>query len=100
MTTNATYTPTKNTLTYNWISDPGHAWLEVSLDEIYALNIQDQISRYSYIRGERVYLEEDCDAGIFIEALKARIPTWEEIRFTQTSLDYDAPCRMFRRWEM
>ena len=84
-------------LVYNFITDPGHGWLEVSIDEVYALGIEDQISSYSYVRGERVYLEEDCDAGLFIEALKAKA-TEKEIQFVQTHLDYDAPCRMFRRW--
>lgn len=51
-------------------ADPGHAWLRVPLSELERLDIADQISHYSYMNGEYAYLEEDCDAGIYIKALK------------------------------
>ena len=35
------------------------------------LNLLGKISPYSYQRGETVYLEEDCDAGVFIDKLKS-----------------------------
>jgi len=53
---------------YRFISDPGHAWLEVPRAELVALNILDRVSHYSYQKGDMVYLEEDCDAGLFVEA--------------------------------
>jgi hypothetical protein len=56
--------------TYRFISDPGHGWLEVPLEEIRELNIGQHISPYSYQSGDLAYLEEDCDAGVFIHALK------------------------------
>jgi len=34
------------------------------------LGIVDKISKHSYYRCSWVYLEEDSDAGIFIEAMK------------------------------
>ena len=37
-----------------------------------ALEITDRISHYSYQHGGRVYLEEDCDAVIFVDAARAR----------------------------
>ena len=55
------------TLTFH--SDPGHAWLEVPLAELKSLGVAGEISSYSYINGETAYLEEDCDAGIFIDKL-------------------------------
>jgi len=51
--------------------DPGHGWLEVARAELVKLGILDQISAYSYQQGDRVYLEEDCDAGTFVEAMEA-----------------------------
>jgi hypothetical protein len=49
---------------YKWIIDPGHAWLQVPLAEIEGL----KISHYSFHDGQFAYLEEDCDAGIFLTA--------------------------------
>jgi len=53
-------------------SDPGHGWLAVKLSELKMLGIETQISSYSYVKGKTVYLEEDCDAGLFIKAAKAK----------------------------
>jgi hypothetical protein len=50
--------------------DPGHAWLKVDRKTLADLAIWSQISSYSYIRGEFLYLEGDCDAGVFLKALK------------------------------
>jgi len=53
-------------------SDPGHAWLEVGVDDVDALGIAAQISTFSYMDHKgRLYLEEDCDAPLFINAAKA-----------------------------
>ena len=49
---------------YIFTSDPGHGWLRVLKTEIEP--IKDKISHYSYMNGKYVYLEEDCDAGIFM----------------------------------
>tara|TARA_R110000868_G_scaffold102699_1_gene282984 strand:- start:11424 stop:11690 length:267 start_codon:yes stop_codon:yes gene_type:complete len=56
--------------TYRYIQDPSHGWIEVPLDELE--NIAHKISRYSYMdkRTGKAYLEEDCDAAIFIKKLK------------------------------
>jgi hypothetical protein len=56
-----------------WISDPGHAWLAVSLDSEHGFpKAIDFASEYSYldITGDNfagiVFLEEDNDAPFFI----------------------------------
>lgn len=49
---------------YIFFADPGHAWLRVPKKEI--APIKDKISSYSYMNGKYVYLEEDCDAGVFL----------------------------------
>lgn len=53
--------------------DPGHGWLEVTPKQIrdVGLNISD-FSIYSYKKGNRLFLEEDCDASKFILAFKAK----------------------------
>lgn len=57
--------------TFNVYGDPGHAWLRVSRAQLMHLGIGEKISRCSYQRGRWVYLEEDLDAGIFLNAFKA-----------------------------
>lgn len=52
--------------TYHFTNDPGHGWLHVKREELVRLGIADKISSYSYQRGGTVYLEEDCDATLFI----------------------------------
>lgn len=46
--------------------DPGHSWLAVPKSELVTLGIADQISGYSYMKGELAYLEEDCDMNLFL----------------------------------
>lgn len=55
---------------FRFISDPGHGWLETDRAMIKRVGIENKISSYSYQKGFAVYLEEDCDAPLFIEALK------------------------------
>ena len=48
--------------------DGCHGWLEVSYKDITDLNIQNEISDYSYINRttKKIFLEEDCDATLFL----------------------------------
>lgn len=73
-----------------WICDPGHGWLVVPLEELRALNIVDRISRYSYLKDGLAYLEEDCDASVYLKAINHN---WLESNITH--LNNDAPCRNF-----
>jgi len=57
-----------------WISDPGHAWLRVPIGDYFASGIQ--ASRFSYVDAAYVYLEEDRDAELYLDA--ARIP-WRSL---------------------
>lgn len=66
--------------TFDFISDPGHAWLKVPHALLVELGIADKISQYSYTRGAFAYLEEDCDASHFIAAMKA---AGREIKFRE-----------------
>ena len=57
--------------TIRFVSDPGHGWALVLTSELRALGIVDKISRYSYLNGQTAALEEDCDLGVYCEALRA-----------------------------
>lgn len=49
--------------------DPGHGWLQVPVALLKALNIESQITKYSfYDNSGNAYLEEDCDAETFMNA--------------------------------
>ena len=51
-------------------SDSSHSWLAVKLSELKMLDIETSISSFSRVKGKTAYLEEDCDAGVFIQAMK------------------------------
>ena len=58
------------TLTFH--ADPAHGWLEVNRADLEALNIAHKISRYSYQKDDRVFLEEDSDAAHYLRAAGGR----------------------------
>ena len=41
------------------------------MSDLETLGIAGLISAYSYAKGDRAYLEEDCDANLYIEGAKA-----------------------------
>lgn len=53
---------------YVFHSDPGHGWLAVKRSELVELGITARVTSYSYQKGNTVYLEEDCDAQLFVTA--------------------------------
>ena len=57
---------------YRHIEDSGHGWLEVKLHELAKLGLLDEITGCSYMSSDKqtIYLEEDCDAELFIGAKK------------------------------
>lgn len=59
-------------ITLNIYEDPGHGWAKVKKDLLVKLGIADQITCFSYQRGDYVYLEEDMDLGTLLGALKNR----------------------------
>ena len=53
--------------------DPGHGWLEVDWTQLKRLELNpSDFSRYSYRNGNTFFLEEDCDASIFVNAYNAK----------------------------
>jgi len=66
---------------FTFYHDPGHGWLKVSIEDLKAVGVsRDQISDYSYHKPGFMLLEEDCDAGVFVEAYKRKHGTEPEIR--------------------
>lgn len=65
--------------TYIFHSDPGHGWLAVKRKECEELGILDKISSCSYVSdsGKTIYLEEDCDAPLFLSAKRERNEEFE-----------------------
>ena len=55
-------------LDFQFHEDAGHGWLEVPKSIIRELGISDQISNYSYQKGDIAYLEEDADMSLFLKA--------------------------------
>ena len=58
-------------LTLNFYQDPGHAWAKIAIKKLHDLGIAEQISQYSYMRGQYAYLEEDCDLGLLFKTCSA-----------------------------
>jgi hypothetical protein len=56
-------------LSIHWIIDPGHGWLVVPMSEVRRTVIAP--SEFSFISddGTTAFLEEDCDAGLYLEAI-------------------------------
>lgn len=75
-----------------FVEDPGHGWLAVDNADIKALGIARRISPYSYMTPQRSFLEEDCDASVFLAAAKAA--GWA-LTVKSRSLDKPAPLRSY-----
>lgn len=66
---------------YAFFADPGHGWLKVPLKEIAQLGLEDKISSCSFVRDGYIYLEEDCDIPLFLQAKygdRPRKEIWEQ----------------------
>ena len=82
---------------YRFFSDPGHSWLEVSFEEIAHLGLQEQITAWSYIKGPYLYLEEDYDAPLFLQAKKH---AGEVVDYVEVTADYNSPVRSYNHYYM
>ena len=60
-------------------TDPGHGWLAVPLALLRQLSIHSDISSFSYFDAHTniAYLEEDCDASLFMAAAERESLTIE-----------------------
>lgn len=63
--------------TFTFHTDPGHAWLEVSVAELTRVGLApSDFSAYSFEGNGNVYLEEDCDAPVFIRTYEQHVGTF------------------------
>jgi hypothetical protein len=59
----------KKTKTLLMYEDPGHAWCKVRRDDKIFQMIAKDVTYFSYQNGKSVYLEEDCDLGLYYNKL-------------------------------
>lgn len=82
-------------MTFRFISDPGHGWLEVRGDQLEEVGAHPlAFSSYSYqTQGKTLteagwfktyYLEEDCDASMFLQLYEAKHGRKPEIEHVYT----------------
>ncbi len=81
----------------NFHNDPSHGWLEVKRSDLIALGIEDQISRFSYEKGAKVYLEEDNDMSRYMDAANAA--GWKVDIYDHISTNSDSFIRLLNRYE-
>lgn len=80
-------------LTY--LQDPGHGWIVAPASLVRDLGCRP--SSYSYIDRASgfAYLEEDCDAGPFLDALRA---AGIDYTIQEVHTRGEAKCRALPRW--
>jgi len=83
-------------LIYQFFSDSGHGWLSVQKDELISLGIDKMISNYSFVQGNTVYLEEDQDLNIFLNAKEKQNPDFK--LSVQESYTENSGIRNFQRY--
>lgn len=80
-------------------TDAGHGWLAVKRQELIDLGVIDQISSYSYQRGQTVYLEEDCDLQRYLAALDSH-GTRDKLMLVLTAHQDRSPIRNYERFTL
>jgi hypothetical protein len=81
--------------TFTFFCDPGHGWLQVTPAVCQDLGLnRASFSDYSYRDDRYFYLEEDCDAAIFVEAFRAK---HGEIFFRESHNNRESAIRRKRR---
>ena len=81
----------------NVMTDPGHGWGIAPREDLANFGLLDKVSPYSYEKGDLVFLEEDCDLGLYVLALKAR---GYEIKFVENHTNFDSRIRNYARFNL
>jgi len=79
-------------LTLTVYVDPGHAWVGVPLTLVEKLGIKDIITNCSYYNHKigMCYLEEDCDASVFVKVAREKGYTFT---FKESHNNWESPVR-------
>ena len=81
---------------FTYHTDPGHGWVEVSIPDLISVGLTPvDFSQYSYRAGDYVFLEEDCDAAVFVNAFIQCNGARPQFREVHT--DNDHPIRTYKR---
>jgi hypothetical protein len=77
--------------------DPSHSWFEAPRAELDRLAITAEVSGFSYTSHDRqtVYLEEDCDAPLYLQALNDE---GRKFRLCDMHTDHDSAIRTLPRF--
>lgn len=79
---------------FTMYSDPSHGWLKVKETEVKEVGVEKLITGFSHVRGDYLYLEEDCDAPTFLKAYEEKYG----FKPTIVSKHTDRQCRV-RKYE-
>lgn len=80
-------------MTIDVFSDPGHGWAKVRRTLLQELGLTARISPFSYQYGPWVYLEEDGDMSLLLQALRERGVTY---RFREHTTERMSRIRNYR----
>jgi len=90
------------TKSYTFFADPGHGWLRVPVIELE--EIKHKITCFSYLKGKYTYLEEDLDAGTFLDYKFGNISNYQELRdkgiLKQSVTDNQSPIRGYESYHV
>ena len=75
-------------------TDPGQGWLEVPVKEVRDSGVP--ISQCSYIKGDKAYLEEDCDAPAYLNYLDEKHIAY--IIDRDVHVNHSHPIRNYNNW--
>lgn len=81
---------------YDFFEDPYHGWVKVNIKELEELGIAEEISEFSYMDEEFVYLEEDADLSTFGYAKEKIGP---KLEFTMHLSEGPSPIRKYKRYK-
>ena len=86
----------RHLITRTWFADTGHEWLQVDKHTLadFGLTPRD-FSKYSYTDGHDLYLEGDCDASKFANAVEASGKA--TLEFNHLYFDDECPVRDMER---
>lgn len=81
-------------------TDAGHGWIAVKRKLLLAMGILGHVSAYSYQRGATVYLEEDCDAPLFLQRYQAIYKRSAPLAERFGEIPDRSPIRSYQRFQL